>query len=380
MNIAPFKLERYFALHEFSAKYMMSSSDCDGFPMEYVLKQATSKEKLLWDNLHLGYTESPGSPLLREAICRFYTGSCPDNVVVASPGELLFITMNLLMQGCGNPHAVVVGPAYQSLCQILDSLGCRVSAWKPERGDWSFSVERLRELVSPETRVIVINFPHNPSGSYITREQMEEIVDIARSCGAYLYSDEMYRDLLIDGDCKPLPPAFELYEKGISLWGMAKSFALAGLRIGWVVTKDTSLLQGILSFKDYLSMCCSAPSEVLATIALNHAEKFIQPNIEKIKGNIALFRQAIDAGKLPWVEEFIPPKAGSVAFVKINLSKTEELLGCKVESTLKFSDALVQKYGIMTVPAELFDYEGSYLRIGFGRKNFREILEILAGN
>lgn len=377
MKIAPFKLERYFALHEFSAKYMMSSSDCDGLPMEYILEQATPQEKQLWDNLHLGYTESPGSPFLREAICKFYKGSTPDNIVVASPGELLFITMNLLMQGVENPHAVVVGPAYQSLYEILDSLGCSISYWKPREENWEFRTDDLKRLVTPNTRVIVLNFPHNPSGSYITPAQQMEIVEIARSCGAYLYSDEMYRNLIIDSECTPLPPIFEVYEKGISLWGMAKSFALAGLRIGWIATKDTALLQGVLAFKDYLSMCCSAPSEVLAAIALNHSEKFILPNIEKIRRNISLFREAMDAGKLPWVGEFIPPKTGSVAFVKIDVSKAEKLLGCKVNSSLEFSDALVQKYGIMTVPAEMFDYEGNYLRIGFGRENFGEVLELL---
>ncbi len=420
MQIAPFKLEQYFAKHEFTAKYMLSSSDCDGFPMEYILRQATSEELELWNTLTLGYTEGLGSPFLREAICRFYSKATTDNVLVASPGELSFILMNVLMDkefgydgivgeneddASGEerlvqserkrPHAVVISPAYQSLYQVLESLGCDISYWKPHKSDssaasgsacgverscstiWNYDVAELRRLVRKDTRLIVINFPHNPTGAYLTRSQLDEIVEIARSCGAYLYSDEMYRELIIDDSYEKLPPVSDLYEKGISLWGTAKSFGLAGLRTGWFVSQDKELLKKIHSFKDYLSICSSAPSEVLTAIALNHAEKFVGPNIEKIKSNVAFFKEAVAAGKLPFVEKFVEPVAGSVAFVGINPQKASYLLDFEPQTALEFSDAIVEKYGIMTIPAEMFETEGNYLRIGFGRENFKEVLQLL---
>ncbi len=395
MQIVPFKLEQYFAKHEFTAKYMLSSSDCDGFPMEQILQQATSEELELWNNLTLGYTEGLGSPFLREAICRFYSNAKPENVLVASPGELSFILMNVLMSGKEKHHAVVVSPAYQSLYQVLESLNCDISYWKPreadtsadcgsacgERGEcsaaWNYDVADLRKLVREDTGLIVINFPHNPTGAYLTPGQLNEIVEIARSCGAYLYSDEMYRELIIKDGVEALPPVSDIYEKGISLWGTAKSFGMAGLRTGWFVSQDRELLKKIHSFKDYLSICSSAPSEVLTTIALNHAERFIGPNIEKIKGNVAFFKEAVDAGKLPFVEKFAEPVAGSVAFVEINPSKAAYLLDFEPRTALEFSDAIVEKYGIMTIPATMFETDGNYLRIGFGRENFKEVLEKL---
>ena len=395
MQIAPFKLEQYFAKHEFTAKYMLSSSDCDGFPMEHILQQATSEELELWNNLTLGYTEGLGSPFLREAICRFYSNAKPENVLVASPGELSFILMNVLMSGKEKSHAVVVSPAYQSLYQVLESLNCDISYWKPheadssaacgsacgERGEcsaaWNYDVADLKRLVREDTRLIVINFPHNPTGAYLTPGQLNEIVEIARSCGAYLYSDEMYRELIIKDGVEALPPVSDIYEKGISLWGTAKSFGMAGLRTGWFVSQDRELLKKIHSFKDYLSICSSAPSEVLTTIALNHAERFIGPNIEKIKENVAFFKEAVEAGKLPFVEAFAEPVAGSVAFVEINPSKAAYLLDFEPRTALEFSDAIVEKYGIMTIPATMFETDGNYLRIGFGRENFKEVLEKL---
>ena len=244
-------------------------------------------------------------------------------------------------------------------------------------GEWRFDVGELRRLVKPETRLIVINFPHNPTGAYITRKQLDEIVEIARSCGAYLYSDEMYRDLIIKDGTESLPAVCDIYEKGISLWGTAKSFGLAGLRIGWFVSQERDLLAKIQSFKDYLSICCSAPSEVLTAIALNHAEKFIGPNVEKIRSNVAFFKEAVDAGLLPFVTDFIPPVAGSVAFVGIDPSKASYLLDFEPATALEFSDAIVEKYGIMTVPAPMFETCGNWLRIGFGRENFKEVVRQL---
>ncbi len=434
MQIAPFKLEQYFAKHEFTAKYMLSSSDCDGYPMKYILEQASEEELKLWENITLGYTEGLGSPFLREAICRFYAKAKPENVLVASPGELSFILMNVLMSrksddwnndagkvgqtGSGKPHAVVISPAYQSLYEVLKSLDCSISYWKPQQNGlpctsglsvekslsdklqanepqpsriqpngvptesispeicmgWHYNVDELRSLVCKDTRLIIINFPHNPTGAYLTRKQLDEIVEIARSCGAYLYSDEMYRELVVDDRYEALPPVSDLYEKGISLWGTAKSFGMAGLRTGWFVSQDRELLKKIHSFKDYLSICSSAPSEVLTTIALNHSEKFIGPNIEKIKENADYFKKAVEAGRLPFVTEFIAPVAGSVAFVKIDPKKAAYLLNFEPQTALEFSDAIVEKYGIMTIPASMFESDGEYLRIGFGRENFKEVL------
>jgi aspartate/methionine/tyrosine aminotransferase len=162
-----------------------------------------------------------------------------------------------------------------------------------------------------------------------------------------------------------LPPISDIYEKGISLWGTSKSFGLAGLRTGWIVSQDKKLLKHILAFKDYLSICNSATSEILTLIAINNIEKFLNPNIKKIRNNILHFTEF--ANKHNDFFKFIPPKAGSTSFIKLNIE----------ESSLHFSNKLVEKTGIMALPSEMFEYKGKYLRIGFGRKNLPEILKEL---
>ncbi|WP_075342073.1 aminotransferase class I/II-fold pyridoxal phosphate-dependent enzyme [Tenacibaculum agarivorans] len=359
MKIEDFKLERYFAKHEFTAKYLLSSSDCDGYELQYLLDIASKEELKLWNELKLGYTESEGNPTLRNAILQYYKNKTIDNVVVATPGELNFISMNVLLNK--HDHVITVSPCYQSLSEVVTSIGCELSFWKPDPTTWEFNVDDLAQLITKKTKLIILNFPHNPTGSYITQQQLLDIVTLARKNDLYLFSDEMYHKLVLQ-DYEELPPVTDIYEKGISLWGTSKTFGLAGLRTGWLVSQDTSFLKKVVSFKDYLSICNSAPSEILSIIALNHIDQFVIPNLTKIKNNITLFNDFIATQSV--ISSFIPPKSGSTSFVKLNID-------C---SALEFSNTLVESTGIMTVPSEMFEYEGKYIRIGFGRRNFAEIL------
>ncbi|MFA7115943.1 MAG: aminotransferase class I/II-fold pyridoxal phosphate-dependent enzyme [Bacteroidales bacterium] len=376
MKIKDFALERFFSKYEFSTKYLMSSSDCDGYSMSYVLDKADTHEMRLWNNLHLGYTESAGNPMLKEAIAKYYHGVTMNNVVVGTPGELSFIIMNLLLEK--DDHAIVVAPAYQSLYEVINSVGADVSFWKPHLKDnWVFDVDEFISLIKDNTRLIVLNFPHNPTGAYLKEEELQQIVKLARDRGIWIYSDEMYRKLILDSSVKELPAISDIYEKGISLWGTSKTFGLAGVRTGWVVSQNKDILTKIVSYKDYLSICSSAPSEVLSIIALNHIDAFLKPNITKIKSNIELFdkflkeRENIDSAKMSqWRNafgKFVKPKVGSVSFIPLNIKGT----------SLDFSVQLIKKLGIMTVPAEMFEYPGKYLRIGFGREIFKEMLKLL---
>lgn len=362
MKINDFKLERYFGKHEFTARYLFSSSDCDGYELKYLLECASKDEMALWEGIKLGYTESEGNPLLREAILQYYKIKTIEDVVVASPGELNFISMNVLLNS--EDHAITVTPCYQSLSEVVNSIDCELSFWKPNSEKWDFNTDDLEKLIKKNTKLIILNFPHNPTGNYLTRIQLDEIVRIAKKHDIYVFSDEMYHKLIID-DIEELPPIADIYEKGISLWGTSKTFGLAGLRTGWLVTHDTDFLRKVVAFKDYLSICNSAPSEILTIIALNHIDKFLPLNLMKIRENILLFREFV--AKHSIISSFIPPKAGSTSFVKLNIEK----------SSLEFSNQLVEKTGIMTVPSEMFEYHGKYIRVGFGRSSFPEVLDIL---
>jgi aspartate/methionine/tyrosine aminotransferase len=364
MKIKPFLLERYFAQYEFSSRYLLSSSDCDGFSLKEILALANSKEREQWDALQLGYTESSGLPELREAIAGLYKNVTSDEVFVLSPGEANFMAMNVLLQH--GDHVICMAPAYQSLYEVARSIGCELSFWNPssDEKEWYYDPEELNKLITNKTKLIILNFPHNPTGYIPTLSDYSKIVSVARGKGVFIFSDEMYHQLEHDRK-DTLPPMCEVYERSISLWGMAKTFALAGLRLGWIVCKDPVVMEEMKRFKDYLTICSPSTSEVLTLIALRNKSQLIQHNLDKIIGNIRLFTTFCDQHREHL--QFAPTRAGSTAFVKLTVA----------EPSLTFSEKLVKETGIMTLPAEMFEFGRSHLRIGFGRANMNVPLEIL---
>lgn len=168
MKIQPFKLERYFAEHEFSAPYLMCASDCEALSMDELLGIADEDSLKMWKDLRLGYTESQGSHVLREEISWLYEKIKPEEILILTPEEGIYIAMTTILKK--GDHVVATFPGYQSLYEIADSLGCEVSKWMPkEEKGWAFEIDDLRDLVRDKTKLIVVNFPHNPTGATLTR-------------------------------------------------------------------------------------------------------------------------------------------------------------------------------------------------------------------
>jgi aspartate/methionine/tyrosine aminotransferase len=244
-------------------------------------------------------------------------------------------------------------------------LGCEVSKWQPRpEKAWKFDIDALRSLIQENTKLIVVNFPHNPTGATVSKEDFQQIVEIAQERNIFVFSDEMYRFLEYN-EVDRLPSASDLYENAISLFGVSKSFALPGLRMGWLSTKNKKLLNEFLKFKDYTTICPSAPSEILALMALRAKDKILERNLGIIKGNLDVLDDFFirQASLFEWVK----PKAGTIAFPTLKSST----------SIADFCSDLVEKKGVMLLPATVYDYEGNNFRIGFGRKNTQEALQKL---
>ncbi len=364
MPISPFKLERFFAQHEFSARYMLSSSDCESLSLAEMLAMASPPSLELWHNLKLGYTESPGNPVLRTEIAHRHAGIRPENVVIAAPEEAIFIAMQTLLRP--GDQVISLAPVYQSLHEIAISIGCRLTTWElePTPEGWRLDLDKLADSFTPQTRLLIINFPNNPTGFIPSREQFNAILELAQKQHVYVFSDEMYR-LLENDPAVRLPSVSDVYELGIALSGLSKSYALPGLRIGWLTTQQDSLVQDWLCYKDYTTICNSAPSEILAIIALQNTERIVARNMDIIRGNISLAEQFFQKHKS--LADWKNPMAGSIAFPKwLGTGSVEE-----------FCQDVLTKQGIMIVPGSIFNYPGAHFRIGLGRKNFGEVLEHL---
>ena len=360
MKLKPFELERYFAKYEFSVKYLLSPSDNESLSQKELLSMADPKTKNLWDNLKLGYTESQGNPLLRDEIAKLYKNVNRDNILIAAPEEGIFITLSTILEK--GDHVICQFPGYQSLYEIAEGIGCEVTKWKPkEKQGWRFDIEFLEKSIKKNTKLIVINFPHNPTGYLPTRKDFERIVEVAREHNLYLFSDEMYRFLEYDPKDR-LPSTCEIYDKATILFGMSKTFGLAGLRIGWLITKDKDLYQKMASFKDYTTICSSAPSEILALIALKNGDKIIKKHLARIRKNLAILDAFFKRNEtlFSWVR----PKAGTICFPRLITNN----------DSFEFCETLVKKTGIMLLPSTVYDYGNKHFRIGFGRDNFPEAL------
>lgn len=361
MQIKPFKLERYFAQYEFSVKYLLSSSDCDGLEQKELLSFANEESKSLWDNLTLGYTESLGHPLLRTEVSKLYTGVQSDDVLVVVPEEGIFITLNTILKK--GDHVICAFPGYQSLYEIAESLGCEVTKWQPnEQAGWKFDSEFLVQNIKSNTKLIIVNFPHNPTGYLPAVDEYKKILDIAKAHNIHVLSDEMYRFLEFN-DQDRLPSACEYYDKAISLFGMSKTFGMAGVRTGWLVTKDKELYQQMATFKDYTTICGSAPSEILSIIGLQSKDKIIKRHLERINRNLNLLEKFFD--KHQNIFEWVKPKAGTICFPKLKADT----------SAYDLCQKIVNEAEIMILPSTVYDYDDKHFRIGFGRENMPEALE-----
>jgi aspartate/methionine/tyrosine aminotransferase len=360
MKLHPFGLERYFAKYEFSAPYLLCASDCESMALRELLAlEPDARER--FDALRLGYTESMGDPALRRAIAPLYQRIGPKQVLVhAGAEEAIFNFMHVALEP--GDHVVVQTPCYQSLSEVARGLGAHVSQWQgdPQQA-WALDLDDLKRGLTDQTRMVVVNVPHNPTGFLPTPQFMRALSDLARQYDFVVFSDEVYRGLEHNPSDR-LPAMADLNETAVSLGVMSKTYGLAGLRIGWIATRNSGLLDRMAEFKDYTTICNSAPSEFLATLALRHADAITRRNLRIIRDNLDILDRffASHAQRFIWQR----PKAGSIAFPLLRQGSVETLCA-----------DLVEQAGVLLLPGTLYGPGYNAFRIGFGRKNMPEALE-----
>ncbi len=267
-------------------------------------------------------------------------------------------------------HAVVITPNYQSAETVPLSL-CAVSGVPLDPNDgWSLDLDRVAAAIRPETRVVSINFPHNPTGKILELDRFAALVELCRKRGIWLFSDEVYRLLGPEG-VEHLPQVADVYERGLSLGVMSKAYGLAGLRIGWIACSDRNMLLRMERMKHYLSICNSGPSERLALIALRARERLLARNCALITANLA----KLDAffGTFPHLFDWHRPDGGCVAYPRY-------LGNDGVEA---FAERLIEQAGVLLLPSGMYRSElnatpPDRFRIGFGRADLAQGLAAFA--
>ena len=361
-----FELEVYLSQWEFRAKYHMTASDIESMTLSELLAMAPANHQQAFGNLWLGYTESYGSQELLTEIAKTYDQIKSSEILCfAGAEEGIYIAMRVLLNK--DDHAIVLVPNYQASETIpMDICEVTAVALRAEDG-WQLDIDQVRAALRPNTKLLSINFPHNPTGVILEHDRFNELIRLCRERGIYLFSDEVFR--LIERDTSlRLPQVADVYEKGLSLNVMSKAYGLPGLRIGWIATKDRPLLERMERYKHYLSICNSAPSEFLAIVALRGRDRILERNRALVNRNALLLDEFFQ--DFPDLFEWKRPDGGCIGFPRYT----------GVEGADQFCESLLEKTGVLLLPpkvytSQLIQTPTDRFRIGFGRSNLEEGLQ-----
>lgn len=367
-TLPDFKLETHFSKWEFQAKYHMTASDAESLSMRELLAMATPEEREEFDNLWLGYTETFGAPDLRETIATtFKNRTAQDILCFAGASEGIFAANSVILDK--DSHAIVVTPNYQSH-ETLPLAICEATGVPLDPDDnWSLDIDRVAAAIRPNTRLVTINFPHNPTGAILPLDRYHALIELCRKHGIYILHDEIFNGLGRAGT-EHLPFIADIYERGLSLNVMSKSYGLPGLRIGWIACQDATLISQMERMKHYLSICNSGPSERLAKIALNNRDRLLARNCAIVDENLPKWEAFF--ARYPDLFDWQTPDGSCMAFPRYRGADGVE----------QFTRSLVQESGVLLLPGSIYNSQlgetpTDRFRLGYGRSGLDEGLAAL---
>jgi len=349
MKIEKFEMERLQSTWENRVKYNLSESGVH--PL--LLKELTNKDELEeLISLRLGYSQTNGTIELRGAISQLYPGSDIDNILVtngSSEANFISIWTNLK----AGEELILMLPNYMQIWGLARSLGAKVKPfYLKEELNWAPDLEELKKIVSPNTKMIAVCDPNNPTGAVLSEKSIKGIVKVADRVGAWILSDEVYRGAELNG--KETPGFWGKYEKVIVNGGLSKAYALPGLRIGWMVGPKKIIAES-WSRHDYSTIAPGIINDHLACLALKSEmrQKILSRNRKILNTNLALVKKWLsnhaDLFKL------ISPQAGAIAFIRYNLD---------INSTQLIMKLLHEK-SVLIVPGDCFGMD-HFIRLGYG--------------
>lgn len=341
MRPASFRSEQWMTKYEHQAKTNLTDSSAESMTFEQLAKM----EPDLLKDLVLDYGTIEGDLRLRKEILSFYKDRNPATLALmhgCSEANMMILQM-LLSE---NDHVITFTPGYQQFSEIPRQMGCDVTLVSLNESDWTYDLDAFEKAIRPETRLVILNNPSNPTGAWLSGEQMERFISICRKHDLWVLNDEVY--LYPD----PSHPSMaDQYEKAIVTSSISKVLGLPGLRLGWIKGPE-SVIRDVVLARDYSLISTGPVADRLALIALRHREAIRQPIQEIIDENIRKIN-----GWLKKHPDFswVSPANGHLGFLKY---------GGKLPSE-ELAAGLIEKSGILFVPGSCFDKDG-YLRIGLG--------------
>jgi aspartate/methionine/tyrosine aminotransferase len=363
--------------HEHHCKYNIAETCCASISIDQLRELSDVKGAEVFDTSKpLTYGAIRGCDDLRNNLSRLYSAKVPNLVsadnILTTPGAIqanFLATYALVGQG---DHVICHYPTYQSLYDVPKQMGAEVDLWNAEpKNEWVPTIDDLKALIKPNTKLIIINNPNNPTGAILKKSFMQELIDIASEKNITILSDEVYRPIFhsISPLDKDFPPSLLSmgYKNVVVTGSMSKAYALAGIRVGWIASRNPEIIETIASARHYTTISVSQLDEKIAAFALHSStvHSLLARNIQLAKTNMALLEKFMlkNEDECEWVK----PVAGTTAFVKFHRE------GKPVDS-VDFCKKLLEKTGVLFTPGSCFGEEWKgYVRIGF--VNHTELIE-----
>lgn len=348
MGIAPALLEGWMRDYYFDTEIDIGSSGVESFSLAEI-RQLLGITHAELDRIVFSDSQTLGGFGLRQAVAERY-GDGDLNRVIATHGssEAIFLIMTALLSP--GDEVLVLDPCYQQLFSIAETIGCRLTAW-PLRFANRFApdVEEARRLINPRTRMVIVNFPHNPTGASLSLEEQNALVEAAAGVNAYLVWDAAFAELTYDAP--PLPAPVH-YERAISMGTLSKAFGLPGLRVGWCLASPDVLARFAL-LRDYTILHLSPLVELIAQRAIEQAEVLVGKRMRQARVNLEMLGAWCDEHED--LVEWVPPRGGVCSFLRLR----------RVEDVEAFCRRLARTHGVLLVPGSCFKHP-SHVRLGFG--------------
>lgn len=357
MKIAPFLLERWMTRHETHVQFDIAESGIlplttnDLLDFEPPAERSATLNRLL--ATPLGYSEACGTIALRSQLAATYTRGDAEHILVTTGAiEANYLLYNVLLEP--GDHVIAPYPAYQQLYEVPRAIGCEVSLWHvgPETG-YRYDVSALERLITPKTRLIVVNTPHNPTGAMLSPSDAARVYALAESVGATVIGDEAYRWLDVPGGEPFAGPMFDRGPRGISVGTLSKPFGLPGLRIGWIAASK-NVVEKCWGMRDYITLSPGKLNDALAQLGLKHRDAIVARNTKLIEANLKTAAAWIaERPYLSWT----PPRGGLLALIRYD----------RDIPSLELADRLAIEQSVMLAPGSAFGYE-NHLRLGIGQR------------
>lgn len=351
MRIDDFGVEMWMNKYENDCQYNLAETCVQSITLGELLEMSGNKGQILTElcQMQMTYGDIEGSPRLMDAVASLYSTVGHERIAITH-GAIGANAITMLTLVESGDHVVSVLPTYQQLYSIPRSIGATVDILRLEEGDGFLpSLERLRALVRPDTKLICINNPNNPSGAVMDEGYLREIVRIAESVDAYLLCDEVYRGLTHEGNSFTTS-VVDLYAKGISTGSLSKTYSLAGLRMGWLVG-PADFIRDVARQRDYHVISCGKINDYLSAVALENKDKIVARSLGIVRGNCDLLDRWVQGQRhISWTR----PKGGTTALLKYDMNISSEELCIRLQ----------EETGVMLLPGSVMEMEG-YLRIGY---------------